>query len=243
MDKPDTLYQQQSVISPFQFDQQVSQVFDDMINRSVPGYQQLLDMIALLAARVIQPHSYIYDLGCSHGGVSLSIAKKLGTDTRFARLIAVDNAVSMLNRLQQHIQDCAYPLSIFPFCASIQDIPIHNASLVILNFTLQFIPTQERLPLLQRIYQGMRPGAVLILSEKIHLEPPKLDQSMIELHHDFKRMNGYSELEISRKRDAIENVLIRDSLSCHQARLQTAGFSQHSLWFQQLNFCSLLAWK
>ena len=243
MDKLDTLYQQQSAHSPFRFDEQVSQVFDDMINRSVPGYQQLLDMIALLAARVIQPHSHIYDLGCSHGGVSLSIARKLGTDTRSARLIAIDNAASMLNRFQHHIQECAYPLPIFPFCAKTQNTPIHNASLVILNFTLQFIPTQERLPLLQTIYQGMRPGAVLILSEKIHLQPSELDQTMIELHHDFKRMNGYSELEISRKRDAIENVLIRDSLSCHQNRLQTAGFKQYSLWFQQLNFCSLLAWK
>jgi tRNA (cmo5U34)-methyltransferase len=128
-------------------------------------------------------------------------------------------------------------------CADLLDVAIENASVVVLNFTLQFIPPTERQGLIQRIHGGLRPGGVLILSEKIAFGEPGRQQLHEELHHDFKRANGYSDLEISQKRSALEKVLIPETLDCHQARLKAAGFSSAELWFQCFNFASLVAIK
>ena len=118
-----------------------------------------------------------------------------------------------------------------------------NASVVVLNFTLQFIPVGERLALIERIYAGLKPGGILILSEKIAFAEPERQHFHVELHHDFKRANGYSDLEISQKRTALEKVLIPETLACHQQRLRAAGFHFVDLWFQCLNFVSMVAIK
>ena len=127
--------------------------------------------------------------------------------------------------------------------ADLLDIEITNASVVVLNFTLQFIAKQRRKQLIQRIYQGMNKGAILILSEKIYFEDQQLQKLNTDLHHEFKRLNGYSKLEIAQKRTAIENILIPESIAEHQARLTAAGFSSCDVWFQCFNFASLVAVK
>jgi cbb3-type cytochrome oxidase maturation protein len=115
--------------------------------------------------------------------------------------------------------------------------------LCLLDFTLQFIPPEQRLELIQRIHAGLRPDGILILSEKIAFSEPWRQHFHEELHHDFKRANGYSDLEISQKRSALEKVLIPETLACHQERLRAAGFSSSELWFQCFNFVSLVAIK
>jgi tRNA (cmo5U34)-methyltransferase len=116
-----------------------------------------------------------------------------------------------------------------------------NASLVTLNFTLQFIPLAQRSLLLSRIHAGLRPGGILILSEKIRFDDPQEEQLQIEMHHAFKRANGYNDLEISQKRSALDNVLIPETLEQHRTRLKQAGFRRADLWFQCFNFVSLVA--
>lgn len=116
-----------------------------------------------------------------------------------------------------------------------------HACVAILNYTLQFVPVDKRLPLLQRLRQAMEPGDILILSEKITLAAPAMNTLMIDMHHDFKRAQGYSDLEIAQKRQALENVLIPESLDCHIDRLTQAGFSHAECWFQCFNFASLVA--
>ena len=108
---------------------------------------------------------------------------------------------------------------------------------------MQFIPPEERLTLITRIHEGLKPGGVLILSEKIAFDDPVMQDFHIEAHHDFKRANGYSDLEISQKRTALERVMIPETLSCHQRRLQDAGFSFSEAWFQCFNFVSMAAIK
>ena len=120
---------------------------------------------------------------------------------------------------------------------------ITDASMVVLNLTLQFIPPSERLPLLSRIHAGMRPGGVLILSEKVVYDDAGLNTLLTEMHLDFKRAHGYSELEISQKRTALENVLVPETVAAHRERLLTAGFSSADVWFQCFNFMSMLAVK
>jgi tRNA (cmo5U34)-methyltransferase len=122
-------------------------------------------------------------------------------------------------------------------------VTIKDASVVVLNFTLQFVPLALRDEVIQHIYNGLRPGGVMILSEKLTFEDPHLDDLNIDLHHEFKRANGYSELEIAQKRAAIENVLLPETLATHKQRIAGAGFSSCDVWFQCFNFASLVALK
>ncbi len=229
-------------IIDFRFDERVVDVFPDMIQRSVPGYGTLISTIGVLAARYAQADSHCYDLGCSLGAVTLSMRhhiKQTGCD-----IIAVDNSKAMIERGEQLLQlDTNSSVPVTMQCADIQDVDINNASVVVLNFTLQFIPLADRLALIERIYKGLLPGGILILSEKIAFDDPKHNDFHIDVHHDFKRANGYSDLEISQKRSALENVLIPETLPEHTQRLNDAGFDFVDTWFQCFNFISIVAVK
>jgi len=231
---------EESRVAPFCFDARVAAVFPDMIRRSVPGYELIVQSLPWLAARVVQPHSNVYDLGCSLGASAHAVRHGLA-NTPGCRILAVDNSAAMLARAEEWLSGFCADTPIELQCADVLDVPIENASLVMLNFTLQFIPQDQRLELLQRIRAGMRPGGVLLLSEKIAIEDEPLAQLITELHHDFKRAQGYSELEIAQKRQALENVLIAETLSAHQERLHAAGFAAAEVWLQHTRFVSLLA--
>ncbi|WP_250680800.1 carboxy-S-adenosyl-L-methionine synthase CmoA [Geomonas sp. Red32] len=226
----------------FQFDERVAAVFPDMIQRSVPGYGMIIANIGIVAARYAQPKSRCYDLGCSLGAATLSMRQRITQPE--CDIVAVDNSPAMVERCREILaRDTVPTVPVTLVCADIQDVAIENASVVVLNFTLQFIPPAERLALIRRIYTGLRPGGILILSEKIAFQDEGRQEFHVELHHDFKRANGYSDLEISQKRSALENVMIPEPLSCHHERLKAAGFSFSEVWFQCFNFASLVAIK
>ena len=225
----------------FIFDQAVVDVFPDMISRSVPGYETILAHCGELASRYVQPNSNCYDLGCSLGASTLAMRSRI--EDRNAIIISVDNSDAMLKK-------CASILELSPSMVStklvdkdICEISIDNASMVVMNFTLQFIPIEKRVALIEKIYAGLNPGGCLVISEKLRFEPDSLDSLLSDLHHQFKRAQGYSELEISQKRDSIENVLIPETLDNHIQRLRACGFQSASPWFQCFNFCSLVAIK
>jgi tRNA (cmo5U34)-methyltransferase len=230
-----------SKVEDFVFDQRVAEVFADMIRRSVPGYGTIISAIGAFAAERVTAGSQCYDLGCSLGAGALAIRHGAG-DTP-CRIFAVDNSLPMLEQARQFLDRDEAGANIDLICADIQDIRIEQASLVVLNFTLQFIPPEQRARLLGKIHAGMRPGGMLVLSEKIALSSSREQDLFTEMHHAFKRAQGYSELEISQKRTALENVLLPESLSVHVKRLRDAGFGQVESWFQCFNFISLLAIK
>lgn len=231
---------EETPVAPFNFDARVAAVFPDMIRRSVPGYELILQSLPWLAARVVQPHSHVYDLGCSLGASAHAVRHGLDAIPG-CRILAVDNSAAMLARAEEWLSGFRAATPIELQCADVLAVPIANASLVVLNFTLQFIPQDQRLALLQRIRAGMRPGGVLLLSEKILLEDAPLAELITELHHDFKRAQGYSELEIAQKRQALENVLIPETLAVHRERLRAAGFAATEVWLQHTRFVSFLA--
>ncbi|MBB6523565.1 tRNA (cmo5U34)-methyltransferase [Pseudoteredinibacter isoporae] len=228
-------------IAGFQFDQKVVDVFPDMIKRSVPGYTTTISMIGDLAQRYAQSNSYCYDLGCSLGAATLAMRHHIRAAD--CEIIAIDNSEAMIERCRQVMAADSGELPVDLRCQDLQACTIENASVVVLNFTLQFIPREERSALIARIYEGLLPGGVLILSEKVQFENPAHQALMVELHHNFKRANGYSDLEIAQKRSAIENVLIPETLDEHKSRLSEAGFSSADVWFQCFNFASLIAIK
>ena len=237
-ERRDSLFDRPGKVGDFVFDAAVAQVFPDMISRSVPGYAAVINMIELLTATYAQAGSRLYDLGCSLGAASLAMARGLqGAD---CRIVAVDNAPAMLEKARGYCDQAAAGRIEFRL-ADIRDVAIADASLVVLNFTLQFLPLEERDALLARIRAGLRPGGILILSEKIAGETPEEDAVLVEMHHAFKRQHGYSDLEISQKRTALERVLLPETLATHLQRLHGAGFTQAVPWFQCFNFVSILA--
>tara|TARA_B110000263_G_scaffold33892_1_gene25630 strand:- start:280 stop:1014 length:735 start_codon:yes stop_codon:yes gene_type:complete len=225
----------------FVFDHAVADVFPDMISRSVPGYQTILSHCGELAARYVQPQTHCYDLGCSLGASTLAMRPHI--EGRDATIVAVDNSAAMLSRCKTILETTSSQVKTQLINADICDVDISNASLVVMNFTLQFVPLDKRLALLEKIYQGLNPGGCLIISEKLCFEPESLNSLLSDLHHQFKRAQGYSDLEISQKRDSIENVLVPESLDAHIQRLRACGFHSASPWFQCFNFCSLVAFK
>jgi len=238
----DTLYASPlGDVSGFQFDSSVVDVFPDMIQRSVPGYSAIISAIGLLANRFAQPDSICYDLGCSLGAATLSMRHKISAKN--CKIIAVDNSNAMLSRCQKIIARDTAIIPIDLVCSDIQDINIENASVVVLNFTLQFIPLADRDAFINKIYTGLRPGGLLILSEKLMFTDPRQQALQTEMHHAFKKANGYSDMEISQKRASLENVLIPETFNQHKTRLLQSGFDNTEVWFQYFNFASMIALK
>jgi len=225
----------------FVFDDRVVRVFPDMINRSVPGYSLVVPMIGLLARQHAQDHSNLYDLGCSLGAASF--AMRAAVRAKNIRILAVDSSPEMIRQLSSNLEQEAHAdlPDIHPLHQDILETPIENASVVVLNFTLQFVDPSMRGGLMKRIYEGLNPGGILVLSEKIRFDDPREQALQDHWHHEFKRAQGYSSLEIARKRDALENVMKPDSLQQHRNRLAGAGFNDVYQWFQGFNFVSLIA--
>ena len=230
-----------AAIASFRFNEQVADVFSDMIERSVPGYRSIITMIETLTEHYAQPGSTLYDLGCSLGAATLSMRRGIAADG--CRIVSVDNSEAMLDRCRKILERDHNSTPVETVCSDIRDVEIADASVVVLNFTLQFIPPADRLPLLEKICRGMRKGGVLILSEKVLFEDRHVNELLTEIHHDFKRAHGYTDLEISQKRTALENVLISETIPTHRERLAGAGFSSVDVWFQCFNFMSMLAVK
>ncbi len=238
----DDLFRKQKPQDSFVFDEQVADVFDDMAVRSIPGYETIVSTIGGFAKEYYRSDSNIYDLGCSLGGVTFEICKQL-RESEF-NLIAIDNSEAMIERIvERKARIGGLEDRVEIVCEDINDTAIENASVVILNFTLQFLPPERRNPLIKRIYNGLIPGGILVLSEKIILDDQSLNDLFIEMYHKFKESNGYSELEISQKRLALENILIPEPISIHQSRHVSAGFQSFEVWFQYLNFASMISFK
>jgi tRNA (cmo5U34)-methyltransferase len=237
----DSIYATEQQIKDFSFDENVVEVFPDMIQRSVPGYATIVSTMGKLAGQYAQSNSNLYDLGCSLGAVTLSMRRNI--EKQNCKIIAVDNSKAMVERCQLHLKGFKSEVPVNVVLDDITQLELKNASVVALNFTLQFIPQEQRKDVLKRIFDCLKPGGVLLLSEKIQGENEITDNLLIDLHHDFKRHNGYSELEISQKRTAIENVMRPEPLSTHLERLSNIGFSQTQVWYQCFNFCSLVAIK
>ncbi|MCH2209801.1 MAG: carboxy-S-adenosyl-L-methionine synthase CmoA [Fuerstiella sp.] len=226
-------------IEQFEFDDSVARVFPDMIARSVPGYASMLAMVEQITLTHAAPNSQLYDLGCSLGAATERMRLRAPTS---CTLHAVDNSHAMITRLRNRLKETSgTTCEIITHENDIRSVSVENASVVVLNLTLQFVPCRERLPLLRSIYAGMRPGGALLVSEKVCFDDLQEQQLMTELHLDFKRAHGYSELEIAQKRAALEESLITETLAVHVDRIKACGFCQAGVWLRHFNFASMIA--
>ena len=207
----------------------------------MPGYTALNLLLPIVANQFIQENSNVYDLGCSLGEASIAIANVITQSN--IKIHAVDNSSAMIKQLQFRLKNLNLETSIQLFNKDITETDICNGSFVILNYTLQFIERSQRNSLINKIYSGLNKGGALLLSEKITYEDKEEDVLMQQLHENYKRHNDYSEMEISQKREALEDVLVRDTHEQHVERLQKAGFSKVTILTKYLNFISYLAIK
>ena len=235
----DKLFNSQDDISDFRFDESVVAVFDDMVKRSVPGYEVMIQMVGLIARTYGKDHTNYYDMGSSTGAITLALA--LNNKHKNNKFIAIDNSPQMVKKCQKNLSGKIDNFEIV--CADIKDVSIENASIVVLNLTLQFVDVEKRSKLIKKIYDGLVPGGALIISEKIHFDEKENQKQLARLHLDFKRANGYSELEIANKRQSLENILVAESKQTHLERLKICGFKDPSCYFQCLNFASFLSVK
>lgn len=228
-------------IAPFEFNSQVVEVFDDMLGRSVPLYHESIRRQAQIAASRYQPGTRIYDLGCSNGNVGLALCREM--NGRDFEMFAVDNSAPMLETYAQRLASLDVAEQIHLQERDIRKVPLANASVVIINLTLQFLPVADRDALIRDIYQNMVPGGVLLLTEKVVHENADMNNLEQDFYYRFKAENGYSQMEISQKREALENVLVPESIEMHQERLQKSGFEAFDVWLKWFNFASMLAMK
>ena len=226
---------------PFSFNQAVADVFDDMLIRSVPLYAESISRQAQICARVYQDNSLIYDLGCSNGNLGLKIIDRM-KNPDFS-MIAVDSSLPMIETYAQRLGKQENRGNINLVCGCLEDIRIKNASVVLINLTLQFIEPENRLAVLSEIYEGLKSQGVVILTEKIVHNTSLINELQNHFYKQFKMKNGYSELEISQKREALEQVLRPDTLESHIRRLGQVGFNTIDVWLKWFNFASLIAIK
>jgi|TARA_B110000977_G_scaffold199117_1_gene285565 tRNA (cmo5U34)-methyltransferase len=227
----------QQHIVDFAFNKDVVAVFPDMIRRSVPGYETIIPMTGLIAARHLGGEGTAYDLGCSLGASTLAILQQ--SQAANIRVIGVDNSPAMIEEAQNQISD---PRATFQ-CADLLSTRVQDAKVVVLNFVAQFLAPEERLALFTRLREEMHPNGLLIVSEKVRNANVATQSIFDETHLNWKRANGYSEIEVSQKRQALENVMKVDTEEMQRLRFQEAGFTKSKQWFRCLNWASFLVYK
>lgn len=239
--KKDSLFKVDNITRDFEFNDRVAEVFDDMLDRSVPFYAEVIHAAAELADVLLEDGDTIVDLGCSTGTCLLEMARLL-KDRKF-HYIGVDNSDTMLEKARLKIELYSKEQKIHFSLEDIKNIDFSGVGCFLLNYTLQFIRPLERQDFLQTLYRQLRPGGLLILSEKTICHHSLLNRQYIDIYHRFKRAKGYSELEIAKKREALENVLIPFSVQENRTLLENCGFTAAQPFFQWFNFCSFVAIK
>ncbi len=237
----DTLFQREEICEDFVFNDRVAQVFDDMLDRSVPHYQEVIHSIARILACHLQHKEQVVDLGCATGTTLLKLSTLL--QEKELTYLGIDNSPAMLEKARLKAELFSREKELTFVCEDITRNNQTGTAAFILNYTLQFIRPLHREAFLEKIYHNLRPGGICILSEKTVSHHPGLNRRYIDIYHQFKKERGYSELEIAKKREALENILIPCSLEENRSMLHNAGFIEVEPFYQWFNFVSFLAVK
>jgi tRNA (cmo5U34)-methyltransferase len=237
----DRVFAEPQPTTDFKFDSRTAGVFDDMVGRSVPFYDEIQRMTTELAADFAVPGTNLYDLGCATGTTLAALEPVVDPRVRF---VGIDNSAQMLEKARTKLDALPSQRERSLVVGDLHDeLHIENASVVILTLTLQFVRPLHRERVIQSIADGMNPQGALILVEKLTENDTLFNRLFIKYYYDMKRRHGYSELEISQKREALENVLIPYHLEENEALVRRCGFTKFQVWFRWYNFCGMIAVK
>ncbi|NIP99935.1 MAG: carboxy-S-adenosyl-L-methionine synthase CmoA [Nitrospinaceae bacterium] len=237
----DTLFTEAPASGRFEFNESVARVFDDMLARSVPLYRECQDLVVDWCVRLARPGVRVYDLGCSTGTLLVRLGNAL--DGRGdVHLVGLDNSASMIEKARNKLELSKVSAELVE--ADLEsDFPFSRAGVVVLNYTLQFLPPERRHRLVEKIRRALLPGGGLLLIEKIVAESAEIQDTYTEMHHQFKRQRGYTDLEIARKKEALDRVLVPWTGEQNRALLAAAGFRAVERFFQWNNFAGFVALK
>lgn len=227
-----------TISKQFEFDEEVASVFDDMLDRSVPFYKEMQRLSIVFANNFLENGSKVYDLGCSTGTTLIELSKNCN---KTLNLIGIDNSEAMLERASKKAK--AFGVDIEFICSDIFDVNLKGAKSVFSNYTLQFIRPLQREKLIKKIYDSLEDGGIFIFSEKLVSQNSILNKQFIDEYYSFKKTQGYSEFEISQKREALENVLIPYTEDENNKMIKDAGFSHCEMVFKWVNFATFIAIK
>jgi tRNA (cmo5U34)-methyltransferase len=240
--EPDQLFRSERYPRRFEFNSDVAHVFDDMVHRSIPLYEQVLNSVVEWVFRFYQPETSLYDLGCSTGSTMLAIADAL--PEHFAiRMIGIDASAAMLSKAKEKFGEYRGPHRLDLCCTDLKSMELQPCSFVILNYTLQFLPVAKRKQLLQNIYAALVPGGMVFISEKIVSPVREFQEQFVFSYERFKRLSGYSQDEIALKKEALDQVLISFSTDEYAAMLCETGFLSSEVVMRWHNFASMVAIK
>ena len=236
----DELFEKGPWPKPFVFNEDVVRVFDDMVSRSIPLYREVLACAAHWARAYYQPGTRIIDVGCSTGTFLELLGRFLKQQSK---LVGIDNSQPMLEKARQKLIQIQHIHQVELICENGENCSFENSSVVVINYTLQFLPLPARQKLLRSIYEGLTPGGLLFLSEKLKSAHPQFQETITLLYEAFKVRNGYACTEIERKKEALENVLVPLTEAQQVQMLYESGFEQVDSPIKLHNFISLVALK
>ncbi len=240
-DNVDAIFKVDQINEDFVFNDRVARVFDDMLDRSIPFYSEVILSIARIFESLLDDGVKVVDLGCATGATILQLSRLL--EEKSLLYTGIDNSQAMLDQATLKAELFSKQDRLTFIREDIMDLHQTGTSAFILNYTLQFIRPLYREGFLKQLYDNLIPGGICILSEKIISHHPRLNRSYIDIYHQLKKERGYSELEIAKKREALENVLIPCSMEENRSMLHSAGFIEVEPFFQWFNFVSFLAIK
>ncbi|MGE0173528.1 MAG: carboxy-S-adenosyl-L-methionine synthase CmoA [Oligoflexales bacterium] len=236
----DDLFLTEKFPHPFRFDQEVAAVFDDMARRSIPLYEDVTKTCVFWALRYYQPNTAIYDVGCSTGTTLDLISRNLQIPAHF---FGVDNSEAMIEKASEKLKNVPPRHELQLLCEDVTTTKFKRSSVVIVNYTMQFLPINERQILFKRIYESLVPGGILILSEKVVSSSAQVQETFNQIYYQYKMAKGYSKREIERKKESLENILIPLPESQYREMLLAAGFAHAESVVRWNNFVSMIAIK
>ncbi len=227
----------------FEFDEGVASVFDDMLSRSIPFYQEAQDIVKYITCKAISASNknkmIVYDLGCSTASTLLNIEASVSDDK--ATLIGIDNSVAMIKQAKNKVNVLSSSVKLY--CDDILSFGYKTADIFLSNYTLQFIRPLDREQFISKLSNKLDADGIFLFSEKLISEDKRLNKLLIDYYHQFKEKNGYSKYEIMQKREALENVLVPYSEAENISMLKKCGFRHCEVIFRWGNFATFIAYK
>ena len=228
-------------LEDFAFNDEVAAVFDDMVERSIPNYGEIHRIVADIVRRYIPNNATVYDLGCSTGTTLVLMHQTAKSVDKNLKLIGIDASSSMLEKCKAKLDGQNVNAELLE--SDLLEVKYQYCDMIVMDYTLQFIPIEQRTILLSKLYKALKPGGRFVLAEKIASSSPKVQEVITDLYYDFKRRHGYSELEIAQKREALENVMKPLTPKDQFSMLEEAGFNDVDMIFRWYNFAAWLAIK
>ena len=223
----------------WEFNQEVAQVFDNMLERSIPQYQVMRQACFDLAKKPITPNSTILDLGCSKGEALRQFVDTYGESCRY---IGIDISEPMLQFAKESFKDTKAKIEFYNQDLR-KEFPVAHAKVILSILTIQFVPIEYRLQIIDNIYRTLLPGGYFIFVEKILGNSAMLDNSFVDIYLNLKKSNGYTQEQIDRKRLSLEGVLVPVTAKWNEDMLKSVGFREIDCFWRWMNFAGWVAIK